>query len=470
MIVQTGDNAFSTVKFIVSKVSGEGTHSTISDALNDSESGDNIFVKPGVYEEDLSLKGGVNITASSYEQVTILGKCTLEVSGNVLITGITLKTNGSFLLFISGAADGNLNIKNCFIDCDNHSGIRVAVAGIELNFSDCFGDLRTTGIYYLRMIVNSIVRINRTQFNNSGISSTISEIQIGKLFIGRSILYSGLIITAASLYIHDSNISTVGLNVRCITLNNSSINEINRSRLDSGSMPTVLISTGCRLVLFGMNSLVSTNAQTVTGTGTIEYAPACFSGSSNAATMTVTNRVVTKIGRDIIVSGTINAYIDEKHAFSMTEDGEFTYPLHPAFSAVLNNNIPNVTGTGTVYQVMFDSEIFDQGNDFDLVTSTFTAPVSGKYRLSARVTVENGVNMVGVNLKIITSNRNYSSYFLSKNSSPFENYPAVLDQLCDMDAGDTAYVEVFSTGELSDTNGVMGDIDNYTAFSGNLET
>jgi len=470
MIVQTGDNAFSTVKFIVSKVSGEGTHSTITDALNDSESGDNIFVKPGVYEEDIFLKGGVNLTAFSSNLVTILGKTTMSVSGNASITGITLKTNGDYLLFISGAADGSLNVKNCFIDCDNYSGIRVTAAGIELNFSECFGDLRTTGMQYIFMTVNSIIRINRTQFNNSGTSVTALEIQLGTLFIIRSIIYSGLIINQASLYMHDSNISTVGLNVRCITLNNISISEVNRSRLDSGSMPTVLISTGCNLVLVGMNSLSSTNAQTVTGTGTIEYAPACFFGSSNAATMEVTNRIVTKIGRDIIVSGTINAFINETHAFSMTEDGEFTYPLHPAFSAVLNHSIPNVTGDGAVYQVIFDSEIFDQGNDFDLATSVFTAPVSGKYRLNARVAVENGVDMERVNLKIITSNRNYSSYFLSNNSSPFKEYPAVVDHLCDMDAGDTAYVEVVSTGELSDINGVRGDINNYTSFSGNLET
>lgn len=53
-------------------------------------------------------------------------------------------------------------------------------------------------------------------------------------------------------------------------------------------------------------------------------------------------------------------------------------PLQPAFSAFPNAAKTNVTGDGTTYTVVFDSENFDQGSDFD-GTSTFTAPVAGQY-------------------------------------------------------------------------------------------
>lgn len=70
--------------------------------------------------------------------------------------------------------------------------------------------------------------------------------------------------------------------------------------------------------------------------------------------------------------------------FVMTAAGERTLPLQPAFWAEPSGTLSNVTGDGTAYTVVFATESFDQGADFD-GTSTFTAPVAGLYCFTAYV-------------------------------------------------------------------------------------
>jgi len=62
---------------------------------------------------------------------------------------------------------------------------------------------------------------------------------------------------------------------------------------------------------------------------------------------------------------------------NMTSSGEQTLPLQPAMLSIVSPNLNNVTGDGTNYTVVWNNEIYDQGNDF--TSPTFTAPVTGKY-------------------------------------------------------------------------------------------
>ncbi len=67
----------------------------------------------------------------------------------------------------------------------------------------------------------------------------------------------------------------------------------------------------------------------------------------------------------------------------MTTSGEQTLPLQPAFFATVDATINNVTGDGTVYTVSYDTENFDIGGNFS--TTTFTAPIAGRYYLFVTV-------------------------------------------------------------------------------------
>lgn len=73
-------------------------------------------------------------------------------------------------------------------------------------------------------------------------------------------------------------------------------------------------------------------------------------------------------------------------AFVMTTDGAISRPLQPTFLAYNTTDRNNVTGDGSEYTLIYNSEIYDIGSDWD-GTSTFTAPVSGKYHFSVGVPI-----------------------------------------------------------------------------------
>ena len=68
----------------------------------------------------------------------------------------------------------------------------------------------------------------------------------------------------------------------------------------------------------------------------------------------------------------------EKNALYADPKGYLTAPNMPRFSAYLSPaSIPNVTGDGTLYTIICDTEIEDRGGNYDHSTGIFTAPVTG---------------------------------------------------------------------------------------------
>jgi hypothetical protein len=134
----------------------------------------------------------------------------------------------------------------------------------------------------------------------------------------------------------------------------------------------------------------------------------------------------------------------------------------PAFLATANTQT-DVTGDGTTYTVLFANEIFDQGSNF--ASNTFTAPVTGRYFLSARISFYELLAGHTFQLfSIITSNRNYRT-LNNIPTNPFGENGMQVSVLADMDAGDTATVQLEIAGS---TKVVDIDAANYTDFSGYL--
>lgn len=67
--------------------------------------------------------------------------------------------------------------------------------------------------------------------------------------------------------------------------------------------------------------------------------------------------------------------------------GESNFPLQPCVLAYLSSVISNVTGDGTLYTIIFDTEVFDQNSDYNNATGTFTAPVTGKYLVTYHISL-----------------------------------------------------------------------------------
>ena len=124
-------------------------------------------------------------------------------------------------------------------------------------------------------------------------------------------------------------------------------------------------------------------------------------------------------------------------------NGAVTKPLTPAFFAYNDAQIDNATGDNTLYgPIVYGTETFDQGADYNIANGTFTAPVSGRYLLQVAVTTgENTAAHTDGTLELITSNRTASAFY-----DPGAMEGSASTGLCtiqcsgvfDMDAADTA--------------------------------
>lgn len=122
----------------------------------------------------------------------------------------------------------------------------------------------------------------------------------------------------------------------------------------------------------------------------------------------------------------------------IADGGSIVNTAQPAFlaEAAVQND---VTGDSTLYTVVFGSEIFDQNNDFD-GTSTFTAPVTGRYCFSINmffygITASHTRGAV----RLVASNRSMSLYDLNVAAILMEGQYLILPGtvFVDMDANDT---------------------------------
>jgi hypothetical protein len=128
----------------------------------------------------------------------------------------------------------------------------------------------------------------------------------------------------------------------------------------------------------------------------------------------------------------------------MDATGAVTKPLQPAVLAVPNAT-QNDMATGWV-TIVFGSEVYDVNSDFNTSTSTFTAPVTGKYMVTANVDlsdIDTATQWMygGV---FVTSNRTYymnlvdpTKEYSADNNSSFSSAGIV-----DMDASDTLLFKV----------------------------
>jgi len=148
--------------------------------------------------------------------------------------------------------------------------------------------------------------------------------------------------------------------------------------------------------------------------------------------------------------------------------GAILKPLQPAFLARKSSDTQNIS-TATGVTVVFDTETFDQNGDFNTSTGVFTAPVTGRYQLNAKVYLQ----------EIPTNTAYLYAQLNTSNNAAFEIIdPAAFDQdmtyytlniniLADMDASDTASVLVYQQGGNAQTD-IDGGTENNTSFSGFL--
>ena len=128
-----------------------------------------------------------------------------------------------------------------------------------------------------------------------------------------------------------------------------------------------------------------------------------------------------------------------------------------------NDHVYNITGQGQTYICAFNGEISDVGSNYNTSTYTFTAPATGLYQMSFSIKIhglEIGTLDI-ISISLTTSNRAYLVNLEGTNHT-FGECVWGNSFLVDMDASDTAYVDMRVNGQSA----VNADFKSGSYFSG----
>ena len=138
---------------------------------------------------------------------------------------------------------------------------------------------------------------------------------------------------------------------------------------------------------------------------------------------------------------------------AFTEDGEVTKPLQPCVLLTVPSKIVNVGGSDTQTDIAWGTEIFDIGANF--ATPSFTAPVTGKYFMSAQVGLEAlDTDATFYQLYCVASNRTHHMGTISPDKLFSADAVMMLSatQIIDMDASDTLKIQLSQNDGASQTD------------------
>ena len=189
------------------------------------------------------------------------------------------------------------------------------------------------------------------------------------------------------------------------------------------------------------------------------------SGASSDGSINFADSGAASIGRITYNHNTNHMHFNTSSTEAMRIDstGAITKPLQPSFRATVTASQDDIAVDGWV-DIVFGGEGFDTNGDF--ASNTFTAPVAGKYILTACIYFQNldqAAASVSVNLN--TSNDDYVT--VVDPDTMYASDPAFItmntSHLVDMDASDTAKIRVYFEGGSAQT-----DINTSSTFTGAL--
>jgi hypothetical protein len=427
-----------------------GTFSTIASALTAASSGQTIFIRPGTYTENLTLKAGVDLCAFDCDaetpNVTIVGKCTMTTAGTVTMSGIRLQTNSDFFLAVTGSAASVVKLKNCYLNCANNTGIShtSSDAGSAIWLIRCEGTFGTTGIaMWAKTSAGNMLVENCNLFFGSA-TSTASTNSAAQVIINHSRLNFPLSCSSTGVYsISFTEIATDNQNATALTTAGTGTSSLKFCALASGTASALSIGANTT-VTAEKCKIASTNTNAATGAGTLQFGDLEFSSSS---VMNVTTQ-----------SG------------FYTDLGQYKATQQPMFCAFLPSGLTDQTGDGTNVSLgavtTALTELYDIGGNFNPgdgagAAATFTAPVTGKYMLIMSVLYQQVTSSHQPQITILTTARNYTNG--NYGSGATGNQPLFFSVIADMTATDTATFRCTVSGSTK-------TVDIYGATSSDMRT
>lgn len=367
-------NNYGCAKFIVDASAANGTHTTIASAITSASSGDTIFIRPGTYTENLTLKAGVNlaayITDSSNGTVTIVGKMTSTFTGTVNISGIRLQTNSDFAIESTGSNAAVLSLDKCFLNCTNSTGISGSNTNARVTFSDSGGNLTTTGIAYFASTGLSVGFIG-CALGNTGGSTTANTISAGTVTVNYSTITNPTSLTGTSnLNSFYSSFNTSSQNVTTLTINSSGSKFSHYCIFSSGSAVAITVTSGTYQLTYSIVS--STNATAaIDGAGVLASSNINFGNSANVIT-TTTQDMFPLSADGMNVAGTCSnlgiTYVVGTGVFSVNAaNGSALSITNPGYVSIAGKT----TGVVKRYIITSNQAFIDDNGASEIITNLF---------------------------------------------------------------------------------------------------
>ena len=294
---QVSTNKFSNYKFIVDTAGLDqgATHTTIQGAIDSAGFGQNIFVRPGKYTEDLTLKAGVQLVAGivgfSGTSTQIVGKITATEAGEHNIIGFEHLTNADFGIVVSGANDVVLYLNNLKVFTNDNTYLSYtnsSTASLIL-FDKCFGIITGASNTFFVSTSDGIIQMDYCMFRSSGtiLNSTISS---GSIRMNHTTFSNPIQTTGTGVIrVKNSNLNPQGtpafvLDQQGATSTGGEDNLINHTRIRASdpTNPAINIAASSELFLHHCD-ISSNNVNVISGTGSIEYGNLVFDASSELA-------------------------------------------------------------------------------------------------------------------------------------------------------------------------------------------
>ncbi len=242
-----------------------------------------------------------------------------------------------------------------------------------------------------------------------------------------------------------------------------STNSTSATTVQSGSGALNVTSTnGALTVNSGTGALgISTDASATT-----------VSFATGGAVKTVTLGSTNTTSSTAIKSGTGNVAINS--GLTVDSTGRMTNGVQPAFSAYKSSASTNVTGDGTTYTVICDTEFFDIGSNFNNSTGIFTAPVSGIYMFTFACMITGiGAAHTTYQLQVVTPTNAYQGAYCSPtackaNGNFLESNMAIAIQLSATNTVTFSIVVAGSTKTVGVNGGGPIGAQQFTYVSGYL--
>lgn len=288
-----GYRDYSTAKGHIVDATGHGDFTTVGAALAAASAGETIFLRPGTYTEDITLKSAVSLVSFDGSDdasiVLIVGKCSYSEAGRTSISDIALVTNSDFSLEVTGSNNCTVILSGITLSCTNNTGINFSNSNSssQIVLYNCSANLLGTGIaLYTMSSIGALTFQDCVSVNESG-STTLSDNSAGAVLF-QSCNSSCAISNSSTgfLFFRNGHIDTSSINTSCISINGNGA-QIFNSSIFSGTASSISVGSGASCAC--SNCFVSSsNVNAISGVGSISYSDVSFGNSSVISVSTQT--------------------------------------------------------------------------------------------------------------------------------------------------------------------------------------